>query len=69
MVDIWSKGSKVYGFALKGVFAKTERGYIRLRRKLLLFVASVRRKLLKTTHAEERRVHTNSESCSIQLGS
>ena len=28
-----------------------------------------RRKLLKTTHAEERSLHTNSESCNIQLGS
>ena len=36
---------------------------------LLLPVASIRKKLLKTTHDEERSVHTNSESCNIQLGS
>ena len=36
---------------------------------LLLSVASIWRKLLKTTHTEERGVHTNSESCNIQLGS
>ena len=60
---------------LKGVFAKNERGY-RLTSKifdgdliLLLSVASIKRKLLKTTHTEERSVHTNSESCNIQLGS
>ena len=58
---------------LKGVFAKYERGY-RLTAKskcfwsLLLSVASLRRKLLKITNAEERSVHTNSESCNIQLG-
>ena len=64
------KGSK----GLKGLFAKNERGY-RLMAKnkrfwsliiLLLSVASVRRKLLKTTYTEERNVHTNSESCNIQ---
>ena len=58
---------------LKGVFAKNERGY-RLMAKnysfwslliLLLSVASVRIKLLKTTKTEERSVHTNSESCNI----
>ena len=32
---------------------------------LVLSVASIRRKLLKTTHSEERSVHTNSESCNI----
>jgi len=57
----------------KGVFAKIKRGY-RLTSKniwwrllliLLLSVASIRRKLLKTTHTEERSVHTNSESCNI----
>ena len=36
---------------------------------LLAYVVHIRRKLLKTTHAEERRVHTNSESCNIQFGS
>jgi len=36
---------------------------------LLLSVAFIRRKLLKTTHIEERCVHTNSESYSILLGS
>ena len=58
---------------LKGVFAKNERGD-RLAAKnklfwslliLLLSVASIRRNLLKTTHTEERSVHTNSESCNI----
>ena len=53
---------------LKGVFAKNERGY-RLNAKnkrfwspliLLLSVASIRRKLLKTTYTEERSIHTNS---------
>ena len=62
---------------LKGVFAKNERGY-RLTEKnkrfwslliLLLSVASVRRKLLKTTYTEERNVHTNWESCNIRLRS
>ena len=52
------------------------KGGIGLRRKtsafdpfliLLLSVASIRRKLLKTTHTEEHSVHTNSESCNIQL--
>ena len=55
---------------LKGVFAKNEMGYRRmLLLILLLSVASIRRKLLKTTHTEERRINTNSESCNIQLGS
>jgi len=35
----------------------------------LLSGASIRKKLLKTTNAEESVVHTNSESCNIQLGS
>ena len=69
-----SKHSKL---DLKGVFVKNERGY-RLTAKtkrlwslliLLLSVASIRRKLLKTTHIEERNVNTNSQSCNIQLGS
>ena len=64
--------------SLKGVFAKTERGYYRLTAKnnrfwslliLLLSVVSIRRTLLKTTNTEERRVHTNSVSCNIRLGS
>jgi len=58
------------------VFAKNERGN-RLTSKnirwwlllfLLLSVASIRRKLLKTAYTEERSVHTNSESCNIRLG-
>ena len=56
---------------LKGVFAKNERGYrlnaIKKRFRslliLLLSVASIRKKLLKTTYTTERSVHTNSESC------
>ena len=63
--------------ALKGVFAKNERGYkLNAIKKrfwslliLLLSVASIRRKLLKTTNTEERSFHTNSERCNIQLGS
>ena len=62
---------------LKGVFAKNERGYRRNAKNkrlrslliLLLSVASIRRKLLKTIHTEERSAHTNSEICNIQLGS
>ena len=55
--------NKVIKPRLKGVFAKNERGY-RLTAKnkrfwsipiLLLSVASIRRKLLNTTHAEEHR--------------
>ena len=44
----------------KGVFAKNERGYIKILKRfwslliLLLSVASIRRKLLKTTNTEER---------------
>ena len=34
-----------------------------------VFAKNKRRKLLKTTHTEERSVHKNSESCEIQLGS
>ena len=53
-------------FILNGVFAKNERGYrlnaIKKRFEslliLLLSVASIRRKLLKTTNTEERSVHT-----------
>ena len=33
---------------------------------LLLLVASIRRKLLKTTLTEEQSVHTNSESCTLR---
>ena len=33
----------------------------------ILSVASMKRKLLKTTHTEERSVHANSESCNIRL--
>ena len=62
---------------LKGVLAKNERGYRRNAKNkrfrslliLLLSVASIRRKLLKKIHTEERSAHTNSESCNIQLGS
>ena len=62
---------------LKGVFAKNERGYRlnaikkRFWSPLILFlsVASVRRKLLKTTYTEERTVHTKWESCNTWLGS
>ena len=61
--------------ALKGVFEINERGCrlnaIKKRFWLLLIlflsVASIRRKLLKTTYTEERSVHTNSESCNIRL--
>ena len=34
-----------------------------------LSVASIRRKLLKTTYTEEHRILTNSENCDIHLGS
>ena len=52
---------------LKGVFAKNERGYILSAIKkrfwslliLLLSVASIRRKLLKTSHTEQLSGHTN----------
>ena len=47
---------------LQGVFAKNERGYI-----LLLSVASIRRKLLKTTHTEERTVYMNFMTQQIRL--
>ena len=54
---------------LKGVSAKNERGYrlnaIKKRFWSILIslqsVASIRRKLLKTTNTEERSIHTNSE--------
>ena len=63
LTSIYTLGS----FNLKGVFAKNERGY-RLNAiksaflSLLIFllsVASIRRKLIKTSHTEERSVHTN----------
>ena len=60
---------------LKGVFAinEIERGYrLNAIKKrfwslliLLLSVASVRRKLLKTTYTEERSAHTNRGSWNI----
>ena len=70
-------GLKGVELNLKGVFAKNESGYRRNAKNkrfqsqliLLLSVASIRRKLLKTIHTEERSAHTNSESCNIQLGS
>ena len=70
-------GWLIYFIWLKGVFAKNERGYrLNAIKKrfwslliLLLTVASMRRKLLKTTNTEERSVLTNSERCNIQLGS
>ena len=79
----WGGGRLYYSeklctpIVLKGVFAKNERGYrLNAIKKrflslliLLLYVASIRRKLLKTTKIEERSVHTNAESCNIQLGS
>ena len=54
-------------FLLKGVFAKNERAYrlnaIKKRFRslliLLLVVASIRRKLIKTSHTEDRSAHTN----------
>ena len=60
-----------------GVFANNERGqayvekYLMVIALLILFVsvASIMRKLLKTTQTEESSVHTNSESCNIQLES
>ena len=61
---------------LKGVFAKNERGFrlnaikklFRSLLILLLSVASMRRKLLKTTNTEERySINTNSERCNIRL--
>ena len=62
---------------LKGVFAKNERGYRlnALKKRfwwlliLLLSVALIKRKLLKTTYTEELNVHTNWESCNTWLGS
>ena len=60
---------------LKGVFAKNERGYrlSAIKKRfwslliLLLSVASIRRKLLKTSHTEQLSGHTNGEKCNIQL--
>ena len=60
---------------LKWVFTKIERGCTLSAKNyrwwslliLLLFVASIRRKLLKATHTEERSVHINSDSCNIRL--
>ena len=54
-------------YFIKGSVSKKRRFW-----SLLIFylsVVSIRRKLLKTTHTEERSVHTNSERCNIQLGS
>ena len=45
---------------LKGVFTKNKSGYSLL--ILLLSVAYIRRKLLKTTHTEVRSVQTNAET-------
>ena len=62
--------SSPFLLGLKEVFTKNEKGYLQLMLLILLLsVASIRRKLLKTSHTEERRVHTNSERCNIQLGS
>ena len=76
---MWSCGggyNSLYLY-LKGVFAKNEKGFgLTAKNKrfwslliLLLSVASIRRKLLKTTHTEECSIHTNSENCNIQLRS
>ena len=58
---------------LKGSVREKLKGYYRLMAKnkhlLLLLVESIRKKLFKTTHTEKRSVHSNSESCNIQLGS
>ena len=62
---------------LKGVFAKNERGYrlTAINNRfwsviiLLLSVASIWRKLLKTSHTEERSVHTNWGSWNTRLRS
>ena len=54
------------------MFANNERGdrlnaiKTRFWSLLILSVASIRKKLLKTTHTEERSVHTNLERCKIQ---
>ena len=61
--------------SLKGVFAKNERGYrLNAIKKrfwslliFLLYVASIWRKLLKTSYTEERSVRTNWERCNILL--
>ena len=60
---------------LKGVFAKNKRGYrLNAIRKrfwspliLLLSDASIRRKLTKTSHTEERSAHTNWGSWNIRF--
>ena len=60
----------------KGSVRKNERGY-RLNAKKALLIATnltsiccvYKEKIVKTTYTEERSVHTNSESCNIQLGS
>ena len=60
--------------SLKGVFAKNERGYrLNAIKKLfwsllilLISVASIRRKLIKTSHTEERSAHTNWGSWNIR---
>ena len=71
---VWKR---IFMIFLKGVFAKNERGcrLNAIKKRfwspliLLLSVASVRRKLLKTTYTEECNVHTNWESCNTWLGS
>ena len=60
---------------LKGLFAKNERGdrLSAIKKRfwslliLLLSVASIKRKLIKTSHTEERSAHTNWENCNIRL--
>ena len=51
---------------LKGSERKMKEG-IGLLRKISAFVASIRRKLLKTTNTEERSVHINSENATYDL--
>ena len=67
--------NRLFSIYLKVVFAKNKRGY-RLNATterfwmlliLLLSVASIRRKLLKTSHDEYLSVHTNWENCNIRL--
>ena len=64
---MWNKKTTTLCKYLKGVFAKNERGY-RLTAEycqwrslliLLLSVASIKRKLLKTTNTEERSVFSS----------
>ena len=65
----WEKPILLY------LFAKNERGYrLNAIKKrfwslliLLLSGASIRRKLLKMSHTEERSTHTNWENCNIRL--